>query len=387
MNRLAKIVQSATPSRRVQFRGSRYGADGAREFLRDLMAIANADVDGSRYIIVGAAFDTGGRKHFSGVGRDDFTGKPSYLALAREFIEPPVRLRYESVIVDDTRVGVFEIGDCQDRPYMMRKDFSETLRRGDAYTRSGDRAVKMNRGQLQTLFEKKFRESVSGDRIEIGFPGDIIHKDRRVPVCDLSQLPSGVAATNIRQFMEVKNRMKSAGGNTMVARLTHARLFGTDSPYEDRSPEELAAEMRQIERQYREQDEHYLFEQNGQPLQFVVYNQGDEPVRDASLTLVLPNHNAFYVATRLPKILDDGRFVDRMPSEQSDYPSVTLSDDSIRVAANLGDLPAGEIVEAFARPLIICAGNGLAGRRIGIRFSLHASNLRAPARSKLRLLL
>ena len=387
MNRLAKIVQSATPSRRVQFRGTRYGTEGAREFLRDLMAIANAGVEGSRYIVVGAAFDTGGRKHFNGIERDDFTGKPSYVALAREFIEPPVRLRYESVIVDDARVGVFEIGDCQDRPYMMRKDFSETLRRGDAYTRSGDRAVKMNRRQLQTLFEKKFRESVSGDRIEIGFPGEIIHKDKRVPVCDLSQLPSGVAATNIRQFMEVKNRMKSAGGNTMVARLTHARLFGTDSPYEDRSPEELAAEMRQIQRQYREQDEHYLFEQNGQPLQFVVYNQGDEPVRDASLTLVLPNHNALYVATRLPKRLDDGRFVDRMPSEQSDYPSVTLSDDSIRVAANLGDLPAGEIVEAFARPLIICAGNDLAGRRIGIRFSLHASNLRAPARSKLRLLL
>ena len=387
MNRLAKIVQSATPSGRVQFRGTRYGTRGARDFLRDLMAIANADVEGSRYIIVGAALDSGGRKHFNGVDGEDFTGKPSYLALAREFIEPPVRLRYESVIVDDARVGVFEIGDCQDRPYMMRKDYSETLRRGDAYKRSGDRAVKMNRRQLQTLFERKFRESVSGDRIEVGFPGDIIHKDKRVPVSDLSELPSGVAATNIRQFMDVKSRMKSAGGNTMVARLTHARLFGTDSPYEDRSPEELADEMRQIQRQYREQDEHYLFEQNGQPLQLVIYNQGDEAVRDASLTLVLPNHGALYVATRLPGVLEDGRFVDRLPSEQSEYPSVTLSDDSIRVTANLGDLPAGEIVEAFARPLIVCAGNELAGRRIGIRFSLHASNLRAPAGSKLRLLL
>ena len=387
MNRLAKIVQSATPSRRVQFRATRYGKRGARDFLRDLIAIANADVDGSRYIIAGAAFDKGGRKQLTGVDRADFTGKPSYLALAREFIEPPVRLRYESVIVDDTRVGVYEIGDCQDRPYMMRKDFSESLRRGDAYMRSGDRAVKMNRRQLQTLFEKKFRDSVSADCIEIGFPGDIIHKDRRVPVYDLSQLPSEVAAANIRQFMEVKRRMKSSGGNTMVARLTHARLFGTDSPYEDRSPEELAGEMQQIRRQYRDQDEHYLFEQNGQALQFVIYNQGDEPVRDASLTLVLPNHGALYVATRLPRVLEDDRFVDRIPSEQAEYPSVTLSDDSVRVSASIGDVPAGEIFEAFARPLIICAGKDLAGRRIGIRLSLHASNLRAPAQSKLRLLL
>jgi hypothetical protein len=387
MNRLAKIVQSATPSRRIQFRRNKYGKSGAREFLRDLVAMANADVDGSRYIIVGAGFDSSGHKQLDGVGRDDFAGKPSYLALAGEFIEPAVRLRYESVIIDDTRVGVYEIGDCQDRPYMMRKDFSETLRRGDAYIRAGDRAVKMNRRQLQTLFEKKFRESVSGDSIEIGFPGEIIHKDMRVPVCDLSQLPSETAATNIRQFMEVKSRMNAAGGNTMVARLTHARLFGTDSPYEDRSPEELAEEMHQIRRQYRDQDEHYLFDQHGQSLQFVIYNQGDEPVRDASLTLVMPNHEAFYVANRLPKRMEDGGFVERIPSEQADYPSVTLSDDKVRVSANLGDVPAGEIVEVFTRPLIICAGKDLAGRRIGIQFALDASNLRAPARSKLRLLL
>lgn len=387
MNRLAKIVRSATPSCRIQFRRNKYGKNGVRDFLRDLVAIANADVDGSRYIVVGVGFDKDGHKHYNGVEREDFSGKPPYLALAREFIEPPIRLKYESIIDDDNRVGVFEIGDCQDRPYMMRKDFSETLRRGDAYQRTGDRAVKMNRRQLQQLFERKFRESVSGDRIEIGFPGEIIHKDKRIPVCNLSQLPSEVAATNIRQFMEVKSRMKAAGGNTMVARLTHARLFGTDSPYQDRSPRELAEEMRQIRRQYRDEDEHYLFESNGHTLQLVVYNQGDDPVRDASMSLVLPRHRALHIAARLPKRLDDGRFVDRMPSEQADYPSVSLSDDGVRVSANLGEIPAGEIVEVFAKPLILCAGDELAGRRVGVQLSLFASNLRAPARSKLRLLL
>ncbi len=387
MNRLAKIVRSATPSTRIQFRPNNYGKKGARDFLRDLVAIANADVDGTRYIVVGAGFDKDGQRHYTGVEREDFSGKPPYLALAREFIEPPIRLKYESIIDDDNRVGVFEIGDCQDRPYMMRKDFCETLRRGDAYQRTGDHAVKMNRRQLQLMFERKFRESVSVDRIEIGFPGEIIHKDRHIPVCDLSQLPSGVAATNIRQFMEVKRRMKAAGGNTMVARLTHARLFGTDSPYQDRSPQELAEDMHQIRRQYRDEDEHYLFENNGHSLQLVVYNQGDEPIRDTSISLVMPQHRALHVAERLPKRLDGGRFVDRMPSEQADYPSVSLSDDGVWVSATLGDIPAGEIIEVFAKPLLLCAGDELAGRRVAIQVSLFASNLRAPARSKLRLVL
>ena len=59
---------------------------------------------------------------------------------------------------------------------MMRIDYSEKLRRGDAYMRVNDAAIKMGRRQLSDLFERKFRDSVSAGDIEIGFPGEIIHK-------------------------------------------------------------------------------------------------------------------------------------------------------------------------------------------------------------------
>lgn len=386
MKRLGKIVRSATPSTGVQFRPSEYGSAGARDFLRDIIALANAPMEGQRYIIVGAEIDAKGRKLLREVDREDFTGNPSYQALANEFIEPPVRINYQPVMVDGKRIGVYEIGDCQDRPYMMRVDHSETLRRGDAYTRANDRAVKMGRRQLQSLFEQKFRESVSDASIEFGFPGEIIHKDRKIAVCDLAQLPSAVATAKLKQLIDIKSGMKSSGSTTMVARLTHARLFGTDSPYEDRSPDELAAEMRQIRERYRSQDEHYLFEQHSQELQFVIFNQGDEIIRDASLSLVMPNHSAFYVASQLPRILQDDRFVDRTPAEQADYPSVALSDDNVQVSSNLGDIESGELIEIFTAPLRVCAGADLSGRRFGVQYSLFAKNLRAPARGKLRLL-
>jgi hypothetical protein len=386
MKRLGKIVRSATPSTGVQFRPSEYGSAGARDFLRDIIALANAPVEGQRYIIVGAEIDAKGRKLLREVDREDFTGNPSYQALANEFIEPPVRIKYQPVMVDGKRVGVYEIGDCQDRPYMMRVDHSETLRRGDAYTRANDRAVKMGRRQLQSLFEQKFRESVSAASIEIGFPGEIIHKDRKIAVCDLAQLPSAVATAKLKQLIDIKSGMKSSGSTTMVARLTHARIFGTDSPYEDRSPDELAAEMRQIRQRYRNQDEYYLFEQHSQELQFVIYNQGDEIIRDASLSLVMPNHAAFYVASQLPRILQDDHFVDRTPAEQAEYPSVALSDDNVQVSSKLGDIESGELMEIFTAPLRVCVGTDLSGRRFGVQYSLFAKNLRAPACGKLRLL-
>ena len=146
-------------------------------------------------------------------------------------------------------------------------------------------------------------------------------------------------------------------------------------------------EMKQMERQYRDHDDVFLFDEQRNDLQLVVFNQGEEPINDASLTLVLPNHDAFYVASRLPKIPRDGKFVDRTPAEQADYPAVSLRDDAIQVSVKLADIPPGEPVEVFATPLRICIGDALKGRRLGIQYTLFAHNLRAPAKGKLRLLL
>jgi hypothetical protein len=389
MNRLARIVRSSTPSSGALFRRQAYGRAGVQEFLRDVLALANASVEGPRYIVVGAGFDAKGRKRMTSIDRDDFSGKPAYQSLANDHIEPPLRIRYKPVNIEGELVGVFEIGDCQDRPYMMRIDYSETLRRGDAYLRVNESNVKMGRRQLQALFEKKFRDSVSASNIEIGFPGEIIHKDHRVATCSLDLLPSAVATSKLNQMAQLKSGIKATGtggSTTMVARLTHARLFGSDSPYEDRSPAELETEMLEIERRYEDHDNHFLFEQHASNLQLVVLNQGDEVINDASLTLVLPNHDSFYVAGRLPKQPRDNGFVERTPGEQSDYPSVSLHTDSIQISAKLGDVAPGEPVEVFSVPLRICVGAELKDRRLGIQYSLFAQNLRTPAKGTLRLI-
>ena len=386
MNRLARIARSATPSTAVHFRKRAYGKNGVEAFLRDVLAMANASVEGARYIITGMEFDKKGRKRMYTVDSDDFSGKPAYQSLANEHIEPPIRIRYQPVTVEGERVGVFEIGDCQDRPYMMRVDHSETLRRGDAYARVNDSIIKMGRRQLQSLFEKKFRDSVSAANIEIGFPGDIIHKDQKLETFSISNLPSAVASSKLHELIEAQSRVHASTSNTAVARLTHARLFGTDSPYEDRSTEDIMTEMRQIERRYRDHDDYFLFEKHTTRLQLVVYNQGEEPIRDASLTLVMPNHNAFHVATRLPKIPRDDRFIDRTPAEQAEYPAVSLRDDSVNISVKLGDIEPGEPNEVFSEPLRICVGSELKGRRLGIQYSLFAHNLRSAAKGKLRLL-
>ena len=44
---LARIARSATPSTAVQFRKQAYGKKGVHDFLRDVLAIANASIEAS----------------------------------------------------------------------------------------------------------------------------------------------------------------------------------------------------------------------------------------------------------------------------------------------------------------------------------------------------
>ena len=268
----------------------------------------------------------------------------------------------------------------------MRVDYSEHLRRGDAYARVKERIVKLGRKQLQELFEKKFRDAVSASDIEIGFQGEIIHKEVAVATCNLAQLPSAVAGNKLQQMLRVKQNSRQSGSTTVLARLTHARLYGSDDPYVERSLNELMEELKTIRRRYADHDGNFLYETNAERLQLVVYNQGEEAIRDASLAIVMPNHNAFYVARRLPKVQRRNGFADRSPAEHSLYPAVNLKDASVHVSVKIGDIPAGEPIEVFKEPLRMCVGNQLKGHRFGVHYSLFGQNLRSPAKGQLRIL-
>ena len=386
MKHLLKIVQSAKPGAGVQFRKTAYGKDQIRRFLRDVIALANAPVEGARYIVVGLDFDSTGNKQIAPVDRKDFSGKPSYRNLVAEYIEPMIKVDYQRIRLGGVRLGVFEIADCQDRPYMMRSDYSEKLRRGDSYIRVENMPVKMARRQLQYMFEKKFVDSVSTAKIEIGFPGEIIHKDTKIKTIDLSALPSAVASKKITELLDVQNNPKNKGATTAILRMVHARLFGSDDPYENRSEDELQQELKEIQHKHEDEDNHFLFESNTENMQLLVLNQGEETLADASLQIVMPKHDAFFVAQQLPMQREGGKFIERAPAELADYPFVNYKNDSVHISNIIGDVPAESPKLAFAIPLRICVGSELKGRKLGIRYSLDSRNLRRPAKGKLKLL-
>jgi len=386
MDHLLKIAQSEKPGAGVQFRKTAYGKDQIRRFLRDVLALANAPVEGARYIVVGTDFDGSGEKQVTPVDESDFSGDPAYPSLVSEFIEPPITVRYEPVVADGNQIGVFEITGCQDRPYMMRTDHSEKLRRGDAYIRTENMPVKMGRRQLKHMFEQLFADSLTAQKVEIGFPGEIIHKELKIMTADLADLPSASASAKILKLMDVHKNPKNRGSTTVISRMLHARMFGPDDPYEDRSLDELKKQLEEIQEKHADEDNHFLYERNAQHLQLVVLNQDDEELEGASLKIVMPRHDAFFVAGQLPMQRRDGAFIERTAAELESYPSVNYKKDSVQVSSILGDLPPDSPREAFGVPLRICVSSVLKGRKLRICYVLESKNLRRPVKGSLKLL-
>jgi hypothetical protein len=379
MRHLAQIIGSNSAAAAIMYRGTVYGASSTREFLRDTLAMANADINGPRHIIVGVRAGADGSKVVEAVGDDDFGPTPGYAQLARKHIEPAIEISYEPSLLDGKQIGVFQINDCRDRPYMMRIDYSETLRRGDAYIRINDTAIKMGRAELQAQFERRFHDSVSADNIEVGFAGNSVQKDLRLVCHDIAELPSTVATRNLEEMMKAQAARKPPGSTSMVARLVHTRLYGTDDPYVSRSPEELMLEMDQIGFKYAEQDRQFLFGSHAQTIQVMIQNHGSEPIINARLLLVLPKDSEFLVANRPPSPA-------KASSGDATYPTIKSQDNVTRITQKLNDIPAGGAIRVFAEPLRIFAGNALRGRKFGLSYALQGQNLRAPLKGRLRLL-
>lgn len=385
MKNLKDILAADASAPGVILRAAPYAEANARGFLEDVLALANAETEGPRYIVIGAEDDASGIRQYHPVAEEDLDRQFGLATLVGDYVEPPVTLRNTKARIDGKLLGVFEILDCIDKPYLMRNDFSETLRRGDGWVRVGANNVKLGRRQLQEIFERRLQNSVAVENIEVGFAGEYLLKEIDVTTTDFSKLPSAIETAKLRQLLTVQDASKNMGSTTIMARLTHARLFGADNPYEERSAEQLRQEIVDAVRKHKNADDYFLFEEHSTELQLVAINHGSELIQEASLALVLPNHRGCRIAEALPMRFDGNGLEPRSEAEQAEYPRVSNKPEAIHVSYSVGDLPPDTPRKVFRIPLRICVDNRLKDRRMGIQFSLFGRNLRAPVKGKLRL--
>ncbi|WP_025676899.1 helix-turn-helix domain-containing protein [Paenibacillus massiliensis] len=158
---LLEIISYENESTYVDFKRNQY--QNNESFLKDIMAMANANIDDSkRYIIIGVKHLPNGSREFVGIPREEFKDDADYQDLVRQNIEPEIKFVYKPVEFEGHLLGIFEITDCGQRPYVMKKTQGK-LEQGACYIRRGSQQGRVIRADLEVIYEERFKKQRERD--------------------------------------------------------------------------------------------------------------------------------------------------------------------------------------------------------------------------------
>ncbi len=381
MSQIETLIRHENEHTALKFRPTLYLRHEYDQLLRDIVALANADVRGERIIVLGVDA-RGNARSLIGVPRGMSVVHGTFEGLVQKHIEPSLRVRYGTCEIDGLTFGVLSITGCTNQPYLVSNPLAPALRRGEGWIRRGVEQLPLGRADLDRMYASRFEGGLFRGGIKVGFKGPKLVSSLMLRAIDVYEPPSARAAARLKAAIEAHTELeRTKFHSTRIMRLTHLRLFGHEAPYRSKSLEQLRLDLEHVLDEYREDDSYYRFEKLGHRVNFTLVNRGTEPIADASVRIELPNGAGIEVAPRI--------FKSRPAADQSvpaaaagqattDYPSVTATEETITIERNLGDVACDSPVDLLREPLRMVITERAIGRRLPVRVAVHGRNLPAP---------
>ena len=380
----------------IQYEKSQYG-----ELIKDIMSMANADVENDRYIIIGVKHKSSGDREILNIKKEDFIDSAIYQQIIRENIEPEIKLDYSPYKYKGKLLGIFKISGCSDKPYTMKKDFVK-LKKGDRFIRKGTHVSRMIRRDLDEIIEKKIKKDKFDGKIRLSFSGYGSSHEMELMVTNDIKLPSQRAAEKIKKI--IKERKQVAKMKTtetaftaifeLQQRIAKSLPNITASPfapipYEQRTLEELQNNLKEVNQTFRDDDSYTLFELSSHKINISILNEGHTYIEDASIQLQIKKIEGLLVSEKVyvePKNVINSFVNVHVPSYESmNYPEVNFTESSIVIYQTIGDVKHRLPINAFKVPIRIVFLDQLAGKVVEINCKLFGKNLIEPLNEILRI--
>lgn len=389
MANIDDLIEYYDESLNLDFKGSQYPREKHADLIKDIIAMANADTNDERYIIIGVIYNKEGQKELRGISRADFIDDAVYQQLIRENVEPDIKFEYSLYEYSGKCFGVFKIGNCDDKPYMMKKDYNP-LKKGDSWIRKGTHQPRMIRRDFDAIYERKMASTGFTGHVEILFEengSDSI----AIPTAGEVTLPSEVEARRIRRAIEEKK-------NPSLKKPTILDFYGISvpdlsyaltriKPYHERTLEELEENLKNVSRNFAVDDAYFLFEENGHRLNITLYNKGEQYVEDGEIHVHIPKVDGLLVAPRVTEEPNHNPYSICLPQDRSKYPTVTKSEKYVIIEEFVGDIKHHLPILAFEEPVRIFFDSTLQGEFIEIKCELFGKNLKKPITKALKVYL
>jgi len=353
------------------------------ELVKEVIGLANADVDGPRYILFGvnsAAMEGSG---IVGIAENAMADLKKAHRLISSLIEPVLHLAFIFDRINGKLVGALEVDGCDEGPYVVGQNFSEKLSHGRCWIREGRNLRAVERDDFASVSAPEMEEedeepSDQGEppTIEVGFNNQPACKLLEMPLTDTSNPPFPHVIEESKQPVGLKEAIKNTI-ETVTAQVLRLR------PVADHGVVVETDDSSESEALFEDANNHYFFEEKALQLNLSVCNKSAGEVKDVRIKLGFPRLPDFDIAERIHTSPFDQRTSNT--SKNISYPDVHRCDDAILVYSSIGALASDSPASAFKCPIRLAVGPEMQGRKIAIRYSLRGQNNRSIAKGLLKI--
>lgn len=318
---LDDIIEYDEESTNLDFKKQEYHKNEYLSLIKDISSMANALNPEIKRIIIGVKHRPGEDKEFIGI--EKLTDQATLENIIQENIEPNINFRYYPYKFKNVTLGIIEIYDNYDKPYMMRKDYA-TLNKGDMWIRKGSRQSRVTREDLNKMFD--LRKKIAFDnKVAIGF-GKKLEKECSVLKVSIPRetFPSEVRKRELEELIKkideryginTEENDKETKEQSMLEKLalTGMNLFGefrdsdksirvgydsfTNFPiYQNK--EKILSTIEKLKEEYYDDDAYYFYEENSTKFNCQIYNDGTEFLEDVKIELFFDS-NIFIISEKI----------------------------------------------------------------------------------------
>lgn len=367
-------IENEDESVTLDFKKEVYGREKNGEFLKDVAAFANAlSNDLYRYIVIGVK-DQNGMKEYFNVDRNDVGDVSNYQQLIDQNIEPNIPINIKYVNIEENELAVFEIGPCDNPPYVIKKDYQQN-KQGIIYIRNGTSTRFAKRQELDLMYQR--RQKVQQSDILVGF-NELIESSIELRALDSKEIKNSPSNKRKREIEHEINYRKSPSYTETHKMFrsfnTTNRLLGNEIPLSSADDSELQQMLLDVKRDYRKNDDYYFFEEVGNHFNLFIHNQGAEPLNDCTIKLKVPIKDGLRIASDIYEDPADFSYFTRYSSEPSNYPYVEKKDTMYIITENFKTIKHKLPTKVFLEDIRIIFLPSFKDTLLTIQYEIYADN-------------
>jgi hypothetical protein len=363
-----------------------FGEVKREELVKEVIGLANADVDGPRNILFGvnaAAMDGNG---LVGIPESAMGDLKKAHRLLSALIEPVLQLAFIFDRVNGKLVGALEIDGCDFGPYFVGQDLSESLLLGQCWIREGRTLRAVERAELMgSPVATPADEPVSfveNPDVAVGFHDDPACQLLELSVPDTSDPPFAHEKSEANKTSKFRQVIKETVGTvtTQILGLGHG---GQKDPASVSEMDSAADDCDEASRVLADAKNHYFFEEKALQLNLCACNNGTQSIENVSVELGFPRLPDFDVADRLYTSPFDKRSAAEV--RNLGYPKVERRDTAIFVRSSIGVLAPDKPEQLFQCPVRLAIGPRMQGRKLAVLYTLRGPNKQELGKGRLKI--